>query len=287
MDKNSCCLFSCCFLNNSCSLCEITVYSPIFVEKYAILQKIYLLNNSLKTNRYIAGGTMLSNRIILLADENQEARSRLKNFLEEEGAAILEAYDGACALEIFQEKQNKIDLIIIDVILPVYDGWTVCREIRKHSMAPIIILTSRNADFDEIHGLEIGADDYLRKSVNMEVLSARIKALLRRTQPQDSHAYYFGGLTIEPSSHKVNVNQQEINLSPKEYQILVTLAKNKGRIISREELFHKVWGYQYYAGLRTVDTHINRLREKLHESGGYIHTIRGFGYRFDGDTQIK
>ncbi|MFT3985839.1 MAG: response regulator transcription factor [Lachnospiraceae bacterium] len=228
---------------------------------------------------------MLSNSVILLADGNQEARSRVKNFLEEEGAAILEAYDGACALEIFQEKQNKIDLIIIDVILPVYDGWTVCREIRKHSMIPIMILTSRDAEFDEIHGLEIGADDYIRKAVHREVLSARIKALLRRTKPQDSTAYYFGGLTIEPASHKVNVNRQEINLSPKEYQILITLAQNQGRIISREELFHKVWGCHYYAGLRTVDTHINRLREKLCESGGYIHTIRGFGYRFDGNQE--
>ncbi len=226
---------------------------------------------------------MLNNKNILLADSNQEARNSLKLFLEKEGSYVLEAHDGSRALEIFQLKQEKIDLVILDVTLPIYDGWTVCREIRKRSSLPIMILTSRNADFDEIHGFEIGADDYLRKPVNVGVLSARIKALFRRLQPRNTHSYHFGHLTLDLASHSVNVNAQAINLSPKEFQILVTLVEHKGRIISREELLHKVWGYTYYSGIRTVDTHINRLREKLGPAGCYITTIRGFGYRFDGD----
>ncbi len=227
---------------------------------------------------------MLNNKNILLADGNQDARTNLKLFLEKEGSYVLEAHDGARALEIFQTKQEKLDLMIIDVVLPIYDGWTVCREIRKRSKLPIIILTSRNADFDEIHGFEIGADDYLRKPVNPGILSARIKAILRRMQPEISCIYQFNHLMVDPSSHMVFINQQEISLSPKEFQILITLIENQGRIISREELLHRVWGYNYYTGVRTVDTHINRLREKLGNCGSYIHTIRGFGYRFDGDS---
>jgi len=225
---------------------------------------------------------MLTNKSILLADGNQEARESLKKFLEKEGSYVIEAHDGARALEIFQLQKNKIDLIIMDVVLPVYDGWTVCREIRKYSLTPIIILTSRHADFDEIHSFEISVDDYLKKPVNTGVLSARINAILRRTQSQNTAVYYFDRLMIDTSSHIVQSSDQEVNLSPKEYQILLMLVENQGRIISREEFLHEVWGYQYYKGARTVDTHINRLREKLYDTGDYIHTIRGFGYRFDG-----
>lgn len=238
----------------------------------------YTTKKSLK----IKGDAMLNNKNILLVDENQDTRTSLKLFLEKEGSYVLEAHDGARALEIFQSKQDKIDLIIMEIVLPIYDGWTVCREIRKRSTLPILILTARNADFDEIHGFEVGADDYLRKPTNPSILAVRIKALLRRSQLQSNHCYQFPRLELDTASHIVRVSGQEICLSPKEFQILLTLIENQGRIVSREELLHKVWGYDYYTGIRTVDTHMNRLRDKMGEAKDYIHTIRGYGYRFDG-----
>jgi len=223
-------------------------------------------------------------KTILIVDDELKIRILLRDYLEMEGFSIIEAKDGKEALEKFQSMENCIDLIILDVMLPEFDGWTVCKEIRKISDVPIIMLTARSEDFDEIHGLELGADDYVKKPVKPSTLIARINAMFRRTSKGngDNSVLVCDGLKIDNESHVVTVNGQEIDLSPKEYTILLILLENKGKVISRERLLNQVWGYEYFGGLRTVDTHINRLRIKLGEKGRCITTVRGFGYRFEG-----
>ena len=222
---------------------------------------------------------------VLLVDADESMRSRVKKCLEKSGLQMIEAADGKKALELFEIHREGLCLLLTDVEIPMYDGFTVCREIRRQSDIPILILTDRQEDFAEIYGFESGADDYVRKPVNPSVLSARIQALLKRFYPETDKKMYFSNLEIDDASHQVLSWGEEISLSPKEYSILLALAENRGKIISREELLQKVWGYYYYGGLRTVDTHINRLRVKLGKSGENIHTIHGFGYRFEDKIQ--
>lgn len=226
----------------------------------------------------------MSKKTILIVDDEKNIRILLRDFLEKEGMTVLEAEDGRKALDVFAEKAGEIDLLLLDVMLPEIDGWTVCREARKLSDIPIIMLTARSEDFDEVHGFEIGADDYVKKPVKPTTLVARINALFRRTEKKSGSEVTFScnGLEIDNSSHIVKIDGQEIALSPKEYTLLVLLVENQGKVISREQLLNQVWGYNYYGGLRTVDTHINRLRMKLEDKGDAIATIRGFGYKFEG-----
>lgn len=225
----------------------------------------------------------MDKKTVLIVDDEKNIRILLKDFLEREGFAVFEAQDGRQALELFNDKSEELDLILLDVMLPEFDGWTVCREIRKLSNVPIVMLTARSEDFDEVHGLEIGADDYIKKPVKPTTLVARINALFRRTERNESKTIMScNGLEIDDSSHIVKVDSHEIALSPKEYTLLIILVENKGKVISREQLLNQVWGYDYYGGLRTVDTHINRLRMKLEGKGDCISTVRGFGYKFEG-----
>lgn len=225
---------------------------------------------------------MQDTKTILVVDDDAKIRETLRNLLQLEGFQVMEALDGRNALDTFYQMDRVIDLILLDVMLPGYDGWTVCREIRKQSDVPIIMFTARCEDFDEVHSFEVGADDFVKKSKKPIVLTARINALFRRIDKtkQRSKKMEFHNLLIDDNLHTVMVNGQEIHLSPKEYNILLILAENKGKIVSRERLMNLVWGYEYYGGLRTVDTHMNRLRIKLGEKGESICTIRGFGYRF-------
>jgi two-component system, OmpR family, response regulator ResD len=226
---------------------------------------------------------ILDKKTVLIVDDEKNIRILLKDFLEKEGFSVFEAQDGRQALEVFNEKNEELDLVLLDVMLPELDGWTVCREIRKQSKVPVVMLTARSEDFDEVHGLEIGADDYVKKPVKPTTLIARINALFRRTERDDNKLVMsYNGLDIDDSSHVVKIDGHEIALSPKEYTLLVILVENNGKVISREQLLNQVWGYNYYGGLRTVDTHINRLRMKLLNKGDCIHTIRGFGYKFEG-----
>jgi DNA-binding response OmpR family regulator len=227
---------------------------------------------------------MLEKKTILVVDDELRIRILLNDFLHKEGFAVIESTDGKHALETFQNHCQNINLVLLDVMLPEYDGWTVCREIRKTSQVPIIMLTARSEDFDEIHGFEIGADDYVKKPVKPTTLIARINALFRRIDKDKciSKVLIFDNLKIDDTLHTVEVYGEEIFLSPKEYTILLLLVQNHGKIISRQQLLNLVWGYEYYGGLRTVDTHINRLRMKLVKKGDAITTIRGFGYRFEG-----
>jgi DNA-binding response OmpR family regulator len=225
----------------------------------------------------------MSERTILIVDDEMKIRILLRDFLEKEGYSVLEACDGKEALESFEKNASLIDLILLDVMMPQIDGWTVCREIKKESDVPIIMLTARSEDFDEIHGFEIGADDYVKKPVKPSALVARINALFRRLGKAESknETYTYDGLTLDASSHQITINDELVKLSPKEFELLLTLVQHSGKVISREQLLNQIWGYDYFGGDRTVDTHMNRLRIKLGAYGNYIITIRGYGYRFE------
>lgn len=217
---------------------------------------------------------------VLVVDDEQLIRKLVIDFLKKEGYITVEAEDGRKAMEIFFS-ENDIDLIILDVMLPEYDGFTVCREIRKKSKVPIIMLTARGEEFDEIFGLDIGADEYIAKPFSPNILIARVNAVLRRTITQEKEVREFNGLTIDYNGHQVIIEGEIIDLSPKEYELLIYLSENYGRALSREQILDKVWGYDYYGDLRTVDTHINRLRIKLSSKSDLVHTVRGYGYKFE------
>lgn len=222
----------------------------------------------------------MGNKKILVVDDEPLIRKLVTDFLKREGYITLEAEDGRKALDVFSSEKD-IDLVILDVMLPEYDGWTVCREIRKKSSTPIIMLTARGEEFDELFGFDIGADEYIAKPFSPNILVARVNAVLRRSVPVDSKTKEFNGLIIDESAHEVNIDDCPIDLSPKEYDLLMYLTENYGKAVSREQILDKVWGYDYYGDLRTVDTHINRLRIKLDSKSNYVQTVRGYGYRFE------
>jgi DNA-binding response OmpR family regulator len=222
---------------------------------------------------------------ILIVDDEQNIRILLRDFLELEGFAVAEATDGREALEMVSAMKEPPDLIILDVMLPAIDGYAVCKAIKRAYDVPVIILSARSDEFDEAHGFEVGADDYVAKPIKPTALVARIKALFRRLGDEhggERGALLFDGLALDDASHTVTLDGETIALSPKEYDLLMALARNSGRVISREALMNSVWGYEYYGGLRTVDTHINRLRAKLSRKSGSIVTVRSFGYKFEG-----
>lgn len=222
------------------------------------------------------------NKKIMIVDDEPLIRKLVKDFLKREGYSTIEAEDGRQALELFDKED--ISLILLDVMLPEYDGWTVCREIRKKSKVPIIMLTARGEEFDELFGFEIGADEYITKPFSPSILVARVNAVLRRTELTEvttSELKDFEGLSIEYSARQVLIEGRSVDLSPKEYELLSYLVENYGRALSREQILNKVWGYDYYGEDRTVDTHINRLRIKLESKSDYVQTVRGFGYRFE------
>lgn len=221
---------------------------------------------------------------ILIADDEKLLRHLIRDFLIAENYHIIEACDGKEALELFEEHQP--DLVILDVMMPVYDGWTVCRQIRQSSMVPIIMLTAKGEELDQLLGFDLGVDEYITKPFSPKILVARIKALLRRSTSTDlpeTEKLQSTGLIIDEEAHSARINQVEITLSPKEYDLLLYLYTNKGKALSRQQILDKVWDYDYYGDLRTVDTHINRLRNKLGNYGNLIQTIRGYGYRFEGE----
>lgn len=217
------------------------------------------------------------NKTVLVADDELRMRKLLADFLLREGYSIVEAGNGQEALD--KVAQGNIDLVILDVMMPVYDGWTVCREIRKTSNIPVIMLTARGEEVDQLFGFEIGADEYITKPFSPRVLTARVNALFRRLE--GSQPACCDGLQIDSAARAVSIDGCRLDLSPKEYDLLVYLAENRGRALSREQILNNVWDYEYFGDLRTVDTHINRLRTKLGAKGDLVQTIRGFGYRFE------
>lgn len=217
---------------------------------------------------------------ILIADDEQLMRQLVIDFLKPEGYEILEASDGKEALEIYDKEHP--DLILLDVMMPGYDGWTVCREIRRESTVPIMMLTAKGEEIDQLFAYDLGADEYITKPFSPKILVAKIKALLRRSQNEQETHEADDGVAIDRDARQVILDGKNVDLSPTEYKLLNYLMSNTGKALSRRQILNQVWNYDYYGDLRTVDTHINRLRIKLGDKGRYIRTVRGYGYRYDG-----
>ncbi|MDF2505125.1 response regulator transcription factor [Clostridium sp.] len=219
---------------------------------------------------------------ILIVEDEERMRKLIDAYLKKEGYKTFEAKDGVEAVRIFDS--NKVTLIILDIMMPVMDGFNVCKYIRKNSNVPIIMLTAKSEEEDKLLGYEFGADDYITKPFSPKVLVAKVKALLKRYYPDASlnnTSMNFDGVNINELSHEVTINGTEIYLSPKEYDLLLYFIKNKGIVLSRNKILDSVWGMDYYGDLRTVDTHIKRLREKLIDKAYLISTVRGSGYKLE------
>ena len=217
---------------------------------------------------------------ILIADDEQLMRQLVIDFLKPEGYEILEASDGKEALDIYDKEHP--DLILLDVMMPGYDGWTVCREIRRESTVPIMMLTAKGEEIDQLFAYDLGADEYITKPFSPKILVAKIKALLRRSQNEQETHEADDGVAIDRDARQVVIDGKNVDLSPTAYKLLNYLMSNTGKALSRRQILNQVWNYDYYGDLRTVDTHINRLRIKLGDKGRYIRTVRGYGYRYDG-----
>lgn len=222
------------------------------------------------------------NKTILIIEDEIRIRFLLKDYLLSEGFSVIEACDGEEGLMAF--KNNNIDLILLDIMMPKIDGLTVLENIRTVSDIPIILLTAKSQEEDKLYGYDIGADDYITKPFSPKILVAKVKALLKRTADLNEDQYStknYNGLTINKLAHEVKVDNVQLSLSPKEYELLVYLCDNIGIALTRDTILDNVWGIDYYGDLRTVDTNIKRLREKLGEKANYIVTVRGSGYKFD------
>jgi len=213
-----------------------------------------------------------------MIEDESRLRKLVYDYLKKENFTLIEAEDGEIGLELFYE--NNIDLILLDVMLPKLDGWTVCREIRNTSRVPIIMLTARGEEIDQLFGFELGVDDYLTKPFSPKILIARIHALLKRYNKENTKLE-FGNIIIDSNAHKVSLDGLVLDLSPKEYDLLLYFTQNLNIALSREQILNHVWGYDYFGDERTVDTHIKRLRLKLASESDYIKTIRGVGYKFE------
>ena len=222
---------------------------------------------------------MAKNRILLVDDEPR-LRKMVKDFLKRADYDVVEAENGKQAVEIFFS-DTRIDLIILDVMMPEMNGWEVCRTIRKESTVPIIMLTAKGGESDELQGFDLGADEYISKPFSNKILVARVGAILRRSGEADSEELGAGGIRIDKIAHQVFVDNREIELSFKEFELLCYFIENKGVALARERILNNVWNYDYYGDARTIDTHVKKLRSKLGEKGDYIVTIRGMGYKFD------
>lgn len=219
-------------------------------------------------------------KAILVVEDEFRIRFLLRDYFLKEGFTIYEAENGEEALNIFKEK--KIDLIVLDIMMPVMDGLTVLEKIREVSTLPVILLTAKGQEEDKLQGYDIGADDYVTKPFSPKVLVAKVKALLKRTREDvDSSSQDYNGLVINKLSREVKINDVALSLSPKEYELLVYLIDNESIALSRDNILDSVWGIDYYGDIRTVDTNVKRLREKLGEKANYIVTVRGSGYKFE------
>ena len=222
----------------------------------------------------------MSNIQILVVDDESRMRKLVKDFLQREGYSVLEAGDGMEAMDIFYEQ--KIDLVILDVMMPRMDGWQTCREIRRDSTVPIIMLTARSEERDELQGFELGVDEYISKPFSPKILVARVGALLKRIYGTDAEEKMeAGGIELDKAAHQVQVDGKSIDLSYKEFELLTYFLENQGIALSREKILNNVWTYDYFGDARTIDTHVKKLRNKLGDKGNYIKTIWGMGYKFE------
>lgn len=223
---------------------------------------------------------------ILMVDDEDRMRFLIEAYLKKENFDVISAENGEVALKKF--KENNIDLVVLDIMMPVMDGWTTCRELRKISNVPIVMLTARSEDEDQLLGFNLGTDSYVTKPISPKILVAKIKALLRRVYPEkniESRDTIYDGLYVNEQGHEVRIEGEDIYLSPKEFELLCYLIRNKDIVLSREKILDAVWGLDYYGDLRTVDTHVKRLREKLREKSYLVATVRGVGYKFEVKKQ--
>ncbi len=218
---------------------------------------------------------------ILVVDDESRMRKLVRDFLVKSSFEVLEAGDGEEAVSIFF-KEKDIALIVLDVMMPKMDGWQVCREIRNYSKVPIIMLTARGDERDELQGFQLGVDEYISKPFSPKILVARIEAILRRTnQLSVEDKLSCGGIEVDKAAHQVTIDGKEIDLSFKEFELLTYFMENKGIALSREKILNNVWNYDYFGDARTIDTHVKKLRSKLGDKGDMIKTIWGMGYKFE------
>lgn len=218
---------------------------------------------------------------ILVVDDESRMRKLVKDFLVRQGYTVLEAADGVEAMDLFYE-DKEIGLIILDVMMPRMDGWQVCREVRMHSKVPIIMLTARSEERDELQGFDLGVDEYISKPFSPKILVARVEAILRRTQGSgNADEISAGGIVVDKAAHTVMSDGSPVDLSFKEFELLTYFMENQGIALSREKILNNVWNYDYFGDARTIDTHVKKLRSKLGDKGEYIKTIWGMGYKFE------
>ena len=218
---------------------------------------------------------------IWVVDDESRMRKLLKDFLSAKGYQILEAEDGEKAIEVFEENRNKIKLILLDVMMPKLDGWSVLRKIRQESNIPVIMLTARGEEQDELFGFELGVDEYISKPFSPKILVARVEAILKRVYGDIKEVKDYDGITIDQEGRTVKVDGKPIDLSLREYELLKYLLDNENIALSRDKILNNVWNYDYYGDSRTIDSHIKKIRHKLGKKGKYIETIRGIGYKFE------
>ena len=218
---------------------------------------------------------------ILVVDDESRMRKLVKDFLTKKNFQVLEAGNGEEAMDIFYEEKD-IALIILDVMMPKMDGWEVCREIRKNSKVPIIMLTARSDERDELLGFDLGVDEYISKPFSPKILVARVEAILRRTgQTGAEDVLSAGGIVIDKAAHLATVDDKPMDLSFKEFELLTYFLENQGIALSREKILNSVWNYDYFGDARTIDTHVKKLRSKMGDKGEYIKTVWGMGYKFE------
>jgi DNA-binding response OmpR family regulator len=234
----------------------------------------------------VSGGNFMEKTKILVVDDESRMRKLVRDFLVRNNYEVIEAEDGAKAVDIFFENKD-IALILLDVMMPVMDGWQVCREIRAYSKVPIIMLTARADEKDELQGFQLGVDEYIVKPFSPKILVARVEAVLRRSKNEtgETEVLGAGAIKVDKAAHIVLIDDQQVELSYKEFELLTYFIENKGIALSREVILNNVWNYDYFGDARTIDTHVKKLRSKLGKRGNYIKTIWGMGYKFEVDNE--
>lgn len=217
---------------------------------------------------------------VLVVDDEARMRKLVKDFLSTKGFQVVEAVDGEEAIDIFFE-QKDIALVLLDVMMPKLDGWEVLKTLRMHSKVPVIMLTARGEEQDELQGFKLGVDEYISKPFSPKILVARVEAILRRSNALSQEVTEVGGIRIDKAAHQVSVDGQPVDLSYKEFELMTYFAENQGLALSREKILNNVWNYDYFGDARTIDTHVKKLRSKLGDKGDYIKTIWGMGYKFE------
>lgn len=219
---------------------------------------------------------------ILVVDDESRMRKLIKDFLAQKNYNILEAEDGEMALKVYEENKEKINLILLDVMMPKLDGWSVLRQIRQSNRAlPIVMLTARAEEQDELFGFELGVDEYITKPFSPKILVARVEAILKRSMPETKELKNYDGIVIDNEGRTVSVDGKQIEFSFREYELLKYLLENENIALSRDKILNTVWNYDYYGDSRTIDSHIKKIRHKLGKKGKHIQTIRGIGYKFE------